>query len=450
MLIQFDVGNYKSFKDVVTFSMVAAQIKAKDKRLDENNVFKVDDELSLLKSTAIYGANASGKSNFISAVHFMKQFVLGSSKDTQADEAIPVEPFRLNTDTACQPSFFEMVFIIDSRRYRYGFEVTPEKVVAEWLYHVPTIREAKLFERRDGKIEVPVAFKEGKDLIDKTRDNALFLSVAAQFNGAISKKILQWFKHLGIISGLADMGLRAYTVETFGNNKYRDEILRLMKKMDVGVEDIQLRKSPLTLPLVDKVPGELADKVPDEFKGLIKNLIGLNEELKKISPDSEQTDILTTHRKFNADGQFAGVELFDIDDNESEGTKKIFAMAGPLVDTLKNGKVLLVDELDARLHPLATRAIINLFNSKETNPQNAQLIFATHDTNLLSKDIFRRDQIWFAEKDKFSATHLYSLVEYKVRKVRNDASFESDYIQGRYGAIPFIGNLSRLLEASDE
>ena len=438
MLIQFDVGNYKSFKDVVTFSMVAAQIKAKDKRLDENNVFKVDDELSLLKSTAIYGANASGKSNFISAARFMKQFVLGSSKNTQAGEAIPVEPFRLNTETARQPSFFEMVFIIDGRRYRYGFKVTPEKVVAEWLYHVPTIREAKLFERRRGKIEVSAAFKEGKNLTANTRDNALFLSVAAQFNGTISKKILQWFKHLGLISGLDDMGLRAYTVKTFDNNKYRDEILRLVKKLDVGVEDIQIRKSPLTLPL------PLADKIPDEFKGLI-------EELKKISSGSissiEHTDILTAHQKFNADGQIAGVELFDIDNNESEGTNKIFSMAGPLIDTLKNGEVLIVDELDARLHPLVTRAIINLFNSKETNPQNAQLIFATHDTNLLSKDLFRRDQIWFAEKDRFSATHLYSLVEYKVR---NDASFESDYIQGRYGAIPFIGNLSRLLEASDE
>jgi AAA15 family ATPase/GTPase len=438
MLIQFDVGNYKSFKDVVTFSMVAAQIKAKDKRLDENNVFKVDDELNLLKSTAIYGANASGKSNFISAASFMKKFVLGSSKDTQAEEVIPVEPFRLNTETACQPSSFEMVFIIDDRRYRYGFEVTSEKVVTEWLFHVPTIREAKLFERHDGKIEVTAAFKEGKELIDKTRDNALFLSVAAQFNGTISKKILQWFKHLGIISGLDDMGLRAFTVKTFDNNKYRDEILRLVKKLDVGVEDIQLRKSPLTLPL------PLTDKVPDEFKGLI-------EELKKISSGSissiEHMDILTAHQKFNANGQIAGVELFDIDENESEGTNKIFSMAGPLVDTLKNGEVLLVDELDARLHPLVTRAIINLFNSNETNPQNAQLIFATHDTNLLSKDIFRRDQIWFAEKDTFSATHLYSLVEYKVR---NDASFESDYIQGRYGAIPFIGNLSRLLEAPDE
>lgn len=444
MLIQFGVGNYKSFKDIVTFSMIATPIKAKDKRLDENNVFKVDDELNLLKSTAIYGANASGKSNFISAARFMKQFVLGSSKDTQAGEAIPVEHFRLNTETACQPSFFEMVFIIDGRRYRYGFEVTAEKVVAEWLYHVPTIREAKLFERRDGKIEVPAAFKEGKELIDKTRDNALFLSVAAQFNGAISKKILQWFKHLGIISGLDDISLRAYTLKTFDNNKYRDEILRLVKKLDVGVDDIQIRttklaqfplgESPLKPPVVDNVSDECVG-----FAGKIKKMLS--------SFTVEKTDILTAHRKFNADGQIAGVELFNIDDNESEGTQKIFALAGTLVDILNNGKVLLADELDARLHPLVTRAIINLFNSKETNPQNAQLIFATHDTNLLSKDIFRRDQIWFAEKDRFSATHLYSLVEYKVR---NDASFESDYIQGRYGAIPFIGNLSRLLEASDE
>lgn len=436
MLIQFGVGNYKSFKEVVTFSMIAARITAKDKRLDENNVFKVDDELNLLKSTAIYGANASGKSNFISAVRFMKRFVLDSSKDTQANEAILVESFRLNTETANQPSFFEMIFIIDGHRYRYGFEVTSEKITSEWLYHVPTSREAKLFERRDGKIEVLTAFKEGKELKDKTRDNALFLSVAAQFNGTISKKILQWFKNLGIISGLDDMGLRSYTVKTFDNNEYRDEILRFVKKLDVGVDDIQIRKSPLTLPSVDKVP--------DEFKGLI-------EELKKVSSSinigMEQMDILTAHRKFSADGQIAGVELFDIDDNESEGTKRIFSMAGPLVDTLKNGTVLLVDELDARLHPLITRAIISLFNSSETNPQNAQLIFATHDTNLLSKDIFRRDQIWFAEKDKFSATHLYSLVEYKVR---NDASFESDYIHGRYGAIPFIGNLSPLLDGSNE
>jgi hypothetical protein len=131
-----------------------------------------------------------------------------------------------------------------------------------------------------------------------------------------------------------------------------------------------------------------------------------------------------------------------MDEHESEGTQKLFAMAGPLVDTLENGRILVIDELDARLHPLITREIISLFNSNQTNPHNAQLIFMTHDTNILSHKFFRRDQIWFAEKDKFGATHLYSLAEYKIR---NDASFENDYIQGRYGAVPFIGDLSHLI-----
>jgi len=434
MIIQFRIGNYKSFKDIVTFSMIAANITSKDKSLDENNVFRVDDELQLLKSTAIYGANASGKSNLISAVRFMRQLVLNSSKDTQANEAIPVKLFRLNTETVNQPSFFEMVFIIDGQRYRYGFEVTPEKIISEWLFYVPKTREAKLFERKDGEFKVSPAFKEGKELKDKTRDNALFLSVAAQFNGRISTKILQWFKSLNVISGLDDTGLREYTMHVFDNNQYRDEILGLVKKLDVGIDDIQMHKSPLTLPTIrDDVPNELQDA----FKGLIARL-------QKNSKNSqvEQIKVLTTHSKFNVDEERVAIELFDIDNIESEGTKKIFSMAGPLVDTLKKGKILFVDELDARLHPLITRAIICLFNSNETNPMNAQLIFATHDTNLLSKDIFRRDQIWFTEKDKFGATDLYSLVEYKVR---NDASFESDYIHGKYGAIPFIGNLSRLL-----
>lgn len=411
MLIEFSIGNYKSFMETMSFSMVAARLTAKDKRLDKHHVFKVGNDLHLLKSAALYGANASGKSNFIDAIRFMKYFVLSSSKDTQANEQIPVEPFRLSTETANEPSFFEMVFLTDSRRYRYGFEVTSERVVAEWLFHVPAIREAKLFERRDGKFEVTNTFRESKELRDKTRDNALFLSVVAQFNGVISNKLLQWFRNLGLIFGLNDDGLRRYTSRRLYEEKHRDEILHLIRRLDVGIDDIQVHKSPL-----------------DD------------------TSNQERIDVLTAHRKFDAQGESMAFEFFDMDNNESEGTKKVFSMAGPLVHTLTNGKVLIIDELDARLHPLITRAIIGLFNSSETNPRNAQLIFATHDTNLLSKDIFRRDQIWFAEKDRFGATHLYSLAEYKVR---NDASFESDYIRGKYGAIPFVGDLSTLLVAPD-
>jgi AAA15 family ATPase/GTPase len=381
-----------------------------------------------LKSAAIYGANASGKSNLISAVKIMRQLVLDSSKDTQANESIPVEPFRLSTETIEQPSLFEMVFVINGRRYRYGFETTTEKIVSEWLFHVPTIREAKLFERRKGKFEVTAAFKEAKALEDKTRDNALFLSVVAQFNGKISQTILGWFENLMIISGLNDTNLRPHTLRALESETYRDEILSLFKKLDVGIDDVQIRKSP--------IPTQTFNDVPEEFKRV-------SEEIERIFKGlgMKKLDVLTSHRKFNSTGQAVGTEVFDLDNQESEGTRKLFSMVGLFVDTLTKGHLLLVDELDARLHPLITRTIIGLFNSKETNPQNGQLAFAAHDTNLLSKDIFRRDQIWFVEKDQFGATHLYSLVEYKVR---NDASFESDYIRGKYGAIPFVGDLSRI------
>jgi AAA15 family ATPase/GTPase len=154
--------------------------------------------------------------------------------------------------------------------------------------------------------------------------------------------------------------------------------------------------------------------------------------------------ISTTHRKFDSQGQQISLEEFDIDDEESDGTKKIFALSSLLIDTLKNAKILIIDEFDARLHPLMSRSIVELFNSNGTNPHNAQLIFMTHDTNLLSNKIFRRDQIWFTEKDRYGATALYSLAEYKVR---NDASFESDYIKGKYGAIPYIQVAESFIEA---
>ncbi|MDF5725465.1 MAG: AAA family ATPase, partial [Rhizonema sp. PD37] len=177
----------------------------------------------------------------------------------------------------------------------------------------------------------------------------------------------------------------------------------------------------------------LCKYLPDE----IKNLILKNGQIKA-------TAVHTLHRKFDGKENLVSTEMFDLDEQESEGTQKVFAIAGPLVDTLKNGKVLIIDEFDARIHPLISRAIVELFNSLETNPNNAQLIFMTHDTNLLSNQLWRRDQIWFTEKNRYGATDLYSLAEYKVR---NDASFESDYIKGKYGAIPYIGNLDHIIDS---
>ncbi|ARV58040.1 abortive infection protein [Nostocales cyanobacterium HT-58-2] len=426
MLLEFSVGNYKSFKDVVTFSMIAAKISAKDKTIDYDNTFKVNDDLKVLKSAAIYGANASGKSNMSAATGFMRWLVLNSSKETQAKEEINVEAFRLSTDTEKKPSYFEIIFILDNERFRYGFEVDRQQVVSEWLFRAKKTREYNLFKRDFNQFKIAEKFAEGKEITEKTRNNALFISVVAQFNGKISQKILQWFQDLHIISGL-NKANRDYTINSLQKKDYKHEIIQLIKKLDLGIDDIQVEQ-PLTSDLENIFSrSEFSDNVR---KHLISQLLS-----------NRRKTIATIHWKYNSNGEKYRTESFDIDSHESEGTKKLFALAGFLVDTLKKGKILLIDELDSSLHPLITCAIIDLFNSSDTNSRNAQFVFTTHDTNLLSNKIFRRDQIWFVEKDVQGATHLYSLVEFKVR---NDASFESDYIHGKYGAIPFIGDLHRL------
>jgi uncharacterized protein len=413
MLIEFSVGNYRSFKEKVTFSMVAANLVSQDKNIDINNVFAVDKELSLVKSAAIYGANASGKSNLAKALQFMKWFMVNSSKETQSTEAIGVEKFRLSTETDDQPSFFEIVFLLDGQQHRYGFTADREKVRSEWLYYVPKTRETRLFDRQEDKFDIAKVYK-ADGIASKTRKNALFLSVSAQFNVEKSETILNWINYrFNLISGLDDEMLLKGSVKNIFREDIYGEVNQLLSKFNLDIIGIRLKPEEQTVVNEDPLV-----RFFDIFLG--SKLI---------------ESIETTHQKFDKNKQPISLEIFNLLSDESEGTQKIFLLIGLLVSTLKYGKVLIIDEFDARLHPLMSRSIVELFNSNETNPHNAQLIFMTHDTNLLSNKIFRRDQIWFTEKDRYGATDLYSLAEYKVR---NDASFESDYIKGKYGAIPYI------------
>jgi hypothetical protein len=356
----------------------------------------------------------------------MKWFMINSSKETQSTEKINVERFRLSTYTENKPSFFEIVFLLDGKKYRYGFEANQDRVVSEWLFYVPKIRETKLFERNFDTINFSGVYK-AEGIQKKTRHNALFLSVSAQFNVEVAERILSWLtRKLKITSGLDDRGFLGYTVSCLVKNESRDEIIQLIKKLDLGIGEIKVEESEITI-------NSLPKDMPDEIKKLVIR-----------STEGKATSVHTVHTKFDDEGNYISTEIFHLDDQESEGTQKVFTMAGPLLDTLKNGKIIVIDEFDARLHPLISRAIVELFNSNKTNLNNAQLIFITHDTNLLSNKLFRRDQIWFTEKNRYGVTNLYSLAEYKIR---NDASFESDYIKGRYGAIPYIGNLSHLIES---
>lgn len=431
MLVEFTVGNFRSFRESVTLSMVAANISEKNKQLEQDNVIHSGD-MRVLKSAAIYGANASGKSNLIAAFAFMRELVLKSTK-TNSEEEIDVEPFLLNSANIDQPSHFEVTLQANGFRYRYGFDVSREKVHAEWLYRTKK-RESELFWREGSSIEVKGGFKEGRNLENRTRENALFLSVADQWNGEIAHEIVSWFKRVGIISGIQDRAYMGFSLNMFNESEQMRESMReYMRKMDIGISDVASEQH-------QGVPKELVDifeKAGDEIPKEIKD--ALSDENSWFT-----ATVNMVRNKYDELGNLIGQIQFDFEEQESEGTKKAFALSGPILETLQKGEVLFVDELDARLHPLMTRYIIRLFNSTINNPKNAQLIFATHDTNLLNKQFFRRDQIWFAEKDRYGATDIYSLVEYKG--VRNDASYESDYIAGKYGAIPYIGSISHLIE----
>ena len=456
MLIEFSVANYRSFRDKVTFSMVASSLKAKNAELNETNLFSAHGRLELLTSAAIYGANASGKSNLIAAMNFMRHFVIHSAniREEEDQAGIEVEPFRLSTETDSEPSFFEVVFVVKERRFRYGFEVTSERVEAEWLYVAPKARESKLFEREEDTIEPGEKFRaEGGDLVERTRPNALFLSVCAQFNGKVAREVLGWFRSLGITTSLMDLdeGMRRFTERMFRDEDSAKAIENLLTQLDLGIDAIHLERvvvpTPRLLPLPDDAPEELR-KLHNEDQKMEAALESVQEAFSELSDLSsgEREVVRTVHRKVGDGDQSDLKELFDLDGHESEGTKKLFSLSGPLVDTLRRGDVLIIDELDARLHPLLTKEIVSLFNDPVRNSKHAQLVFATQDTNLLDNQLLRRDQIWFVEKDRQGASYLYSLAEFRVR---NDATYEKDYIHGRYGAIPFLGGMRHVLPEQD-
>ena len=421
MLVQFRVSNFLSFKDEVTFSMVSANIKEHF----DSNVFQARKDLRLLKSAVIYGANASGKSNLFNAMKFMRSFTLNSSKNMQSGEKISVEKFKFSTETENNPSLFEMIFVKDNIRYRYGFEVNQVAVMSEWLYRVVASKKTEelLFYREEDRFEIGKFYKEGIGLEQKTRKNALFLSVVAQFNGHISEEVLDWFSGLYIISGLSQRHemLSDLILE---NEKIKSTILKYMQEADFSIEDITIERNSINF-----------DDVPPNMRGLV-------ESLRELAGDSEipssVTKIKMFHKKYDQDKKVISLEPLDMQKWESKGTRKFFSLLSPVLFALGTGKTFIVDELDSSLHPLLTKYIVRLFHSKVHNEYNSQLIFNTHDTNLLSRKLFRRDQIWFTEKDRYGASEIYSLIEYRVR---NDASYEKDYLEGRYGSIPFIGNL---------
>jgi AAA15 family ATPase/GTPase len=426
MIEEFSFGNFWSFKDIQTLSMTAAKIKSKNSQLDDINVFPINKDTSLLKAKAIYGANASGKSNVIKALASFIRIIKDSVKEEKALSLI--DSFQLSTETENKPTFFQLIFRIGKTRYRYGFEADETSIKSEWLFSTPNKREQPLFIREGNLILDDINqthFEEGvmyQKLFENSKDpiftdTSLFLThLSSTGFGKLSKQIVKTISSISIISGLGHRGMDRIAGDSLFDSVKKKFILDFLKKADIGIDDLD------TVEITNEnLPENLEDEVKDDLK--------------------KEKIIFSSRTKYNAELNSVGKSDFSFGMQESEGTKKMFELSPFIYKSIKEGTPLFIDEFDSRFHPLLTKKIVELYNSVEN--KKAQLIFTTHDTNLLSSDLLRRDQIDFVEKDKYGASHLYTLVE--IKGVRNDASFEKDYIQGKYGAIPFLGDFTKLI-----
>lgn len=409
MLVQFSVENYMSIKDKVVFSMLASS----DKELSENVINNKTEKC--LKSAVIYGANASGKSNFLRAIKAVAIMMINSN-NMQPGMTLPITPFKFDSDFMARPSSFEFIMIINDIKYAYGFVADSKKIYDEYLYYYPNGRETEIFERTDvNKFHYTVAERKLKDIEEKNTENKFFLATATTWNYEKTKPVFDYITNginvLFDYEQLKTTSFEQYNSDSTGELK--EFSLKVLSEAELNINNFTVSNVEMTEEQLKMLPPELKTFFPAGAKGY---------------------SITTTHNVIDEEGNERNVKL-DFEE-ESLGTKNIFILNPFLLHVLKEGKMLVIDELDRSLHPFLVKYIVKLFNSEEYNKNGAQLIFNTHDTNLLSLNLFRRDQIWFTEKDyKSGATDMYPLDDFPVRKTEN---IQKGYLNGRYGAIPFV------------
>lgn len=440
MIIDFTIKNFMSYKNEVTFSMLASTtVKECESDNGYSNVSTTDHGKRILRTAAIYGANGSGKSTVIAAMNVFSKMVLRSFVDEEQVKALSRMYYHFDVDCAKLPISMQMIFICDGLRYRYGFEAFDGKVLTEWLYVLlkGSTKESYCFKRDEQNIKVNSKVMSGtRGIAAKTRSNALFLSTTAQFNVSVAMTIKEWFrKRFNVLSGLDDT--LAYTARAFMHSSMtRQHILSVIKIADECIKDVNVEENIKEFNPQEPPFGLLA-------RLGINMTADTNQRVEKI--EQHELQINAIHKMY-AKGEEVGDEALNFK-FESLGTTKLFALLGPFFDTIQNGGTLVIDEFGTSLHTQLSIELLKLFHSP-INTTGAQLIITTHDTNLLRKDLLRRDQIWFTEKNREGVSDLYSLVEYKINQansVRNDATFSKDYLAGRYGAIPYFGNLEKFI-----
>ena len=402
MLLQYSCSNYKSIKEKVIFSAVAG----KDE-LYEDRLIPLD-KIRVVRTALIYGANGSGKSNFLDSIGFMQNLVRNSINH-QPGQGIFQAPHKLSD--ADMPTEFTIQFVRNGVRYAYGFSIVRNSVSEEFLYYFPKGKQVKIFERENMDIIPGDRYKKGKpfDLsLTVLKDNRLFLSCAANYSRLkeVEEAFLFFVEDIVVYNREINNWTEYSVALMQDNDRIRQLFVQMLREFKTGIKDIRVKLEPVPT-------GEVAAAVPPQIKQLLPPE-GIQKVSAKVVYEHFETDLFT---------------------EESDGIRKLFELLCPIIDILIKGKILICDELESNLHETLVSKIVELFQSLRAD-MPAQIIFSTHDTSLLNKELFRRDQIWLTEMTEDRSTDLYSLVE--LKNVRKTENLERGYINGKYGAIPML------------
>ena len=426
MLLRFAVSNFRSIRDEQELSLVASQaIKDDPASLIETPALRKD---KALPAALIYGANASGKSNVVEALRFMRQMVVDSHTVLKPGAPLGRSPFRLAPGWPEKESRFDLTFVHAGVRYQYGFTALDDRFGSEWLYSWPSGSRRELFFREGQEFSFGRFFRGDNQMIARnTKENSLFVSAAAQNNHEQLKLIYGVFSelHFKLVasSSLSDV---THHLNMFGLDP---RALKLLDSLGTGIRSISIDQHSLFARVKHIDPLLSEDMLKAIFGG-------------KFNKNGDPSEVKVTVAKLGHSTSDGNIELFELRD-ESTGTVRLLSILGPIFEALDRGSVVIIDEIDSSLHTLAGEQIIKLFQSPKTNPKGAQLIATTHDTSLLKSDALRRDQVWFTEKDGVGVTHLYPLTDIHTRKGDN---IEKGYLQGRFGAVPFAGSMDDFMK----
>ena len=420
MLLRFSVQNFLSVRDFAEVSFVATSLKEHRNSLISSRY----SNYGVLPVIAFYGANASGKSNFLSSINFMRSVVLNSFKGGESGSSIPIKSFLLDDESVHKPSTFVLDFVLSDTRYQFGFSLNRERIIEEWLYAFPKRVQQVLYSRN---VESTEEYYFGRALAGSnrqiqsiTRANSLFISAAATSGHPLLKNIFGYFKNnliMKLSSGLLPDSVLGKKLSE--DKELLTEASKYLAMADTGITDVKVQENPIS----DVTKNQMAE---------------LFKVLGKITGDAFKSQAPDIDHKIQLGHSASGntVKYLDFED-ESLGTKYLFSLLPSLLAAIKSGGILVLDEITTSLHTLLARQLVTMFSNKEINIHGAQLIFSTHDTNLLSPGLLRRDEVWFAEKTREGATAIFSLSEIKTKNTDN---IERGYLQGHFGAIPYLSS----------